>query len=155
MRVHDQDGTVGTGYTYTVGKTGGPAILSLLQQDVVPLLIEENPNEIGRLWEKMWWGLHYVGRGGIATFAISAADIALWDLQAQHASEPLWKFLGGSDPHVEAYAGGIDLQWPLDRLLAQTERHLAQGFRAIKMKVGRDELTEDVQRVAAMRTLLG
>ena len=155
VRVHDQDGTVGTGYTYTVGKTGGPAILSLLQQDVVPLLIDENPNEIGRLWEKMWWGLHYVGRGGIAAFAISAVDIALWDLQAQRASEPLWKLLGGSDPHVEAYAGGIDLQWPLDRLLAQTERHLAQGFRAIKMKVGRDELTEDVQRVAAMRTLLG
>jgi len=99
--------------------------------------------------------LHYVGRGGIAGFAISAADTALWDLKARRQATPLWRLLGGHDPKVEAYAGGIDLLFPLDRLLRQTQDNLDRGFRAIKMKVGRDRLREDLARVAAMRDLLG
>ena len=103
----------------------------------------------------MWWKLHYVGRGGLAQHAISAIDIALWDLKARCHETPLWRLLGGHDPAVPAYAGGIDLQFPLDQLLKQTEDNLANGFRAIKMKVGRDKLGEDLARVAAMRELLG
>ena len=68
---------------------------------------------------------------------------------------PLWRLLGGCDPRVRAYAGGIDLQFPLERLLERTRENLARGFRAIKMKVGRDRLAEDVERVGAMRDLLG
>jgi L-alanine-DL-glutamate epimerase-like enolase superfamily enzyme len=56
---------------------------------------------------------------------------------------------------VPCYAGGIDLMLPLDQLLAQTDANLAKGFRAIKMKVGRERLAEDVERVAAMRRHLG
>ena len=99
--------------------------------------------------------MHYVGRGGLAVHAISAIDTALWDLMAKRRGLPLWRLLGGHDPHVPAYAGGIDLQFPLERLLRQTEDNLAKGFRAIKMKVGRERLAEDVERVAAMRELLG
>ena len=155
VRVRDSDGTEGVGYTYTVGKTGGPATLALLNHDVVPLLTGEDPRRIEHLWQKMWWALHYVGRGGIASFAISAVDIALWDRQAKRAGEPLWRLLGGTDPRVRAYAGGIDLQLSLDQLHQQTQQNLDRGFRAIKMKVGRDRFTEDIERVAAMRELLG
>jgi len=69
--------------------------------------------------------------------------------------QPLWSLLGGHDPRVPCYAGGIDLQLPLDALLRQTDEHLAHGFRAIKMKVGRDRLQEDVERLQAMRAHLG
>ncbi len=103
----------------------------------------------------MWWGLHFVGRGGPASFAIAAVDTALWDLAARRAGQPLWRHLGGFDPLVPAYAGGIDLQLPLDQLLRQTDDNLAKGFRAIKMRVGRDRLAEDVERVKAMREHLG
>jgi L-alanine-DL-glutamate epimerase-like enolase superfamily enzyme len=166
VRVRDSDGAEGLGYTYTVGKTGGPSTLAMLTHggpstlamlthDVVPLLTGEDPRQIEQLWEKLWWALHYVGRGGIASFAISAVDIALWDLKAKRASEPLWRFLGSHDNRVRAYAGGIDLQLSLDQLCDQTQANLARGFRAIKMKVGRDRLAEDVERVAAIRGLLG
>lgn len=155
VRVRCDDGSEGLGYTYTVGKTGGPAVLALLTHDVVPLLDGEDPREIERLWEKMWWALHYVGRGGIASFAISAVDIALWDLKARQAGEPLWRFLGGHDNKVRAYAGGIDLLLSLDELREQTQSNLDRGFRAIKMKVGRERLCEDVDRVAAIREFLG
>lgn len=154
-RISASDGTVGTGYTYTVGQTGGRSVHAMLAHDVAPLLIGEDPRDTERLWERMWWALHYVGRGGVASFAISAADIALWDLNAKQAGLPLWRYLGGSDNRVRAYAGGIDLQHSLDELLEQTRRNLDRGFRAIKMKVGRPHLADDVDRVAAMRELLG
>ena len=153
-RVLDGDGAEGLGYTYTVG-AGGDAIRSLIERDIRPLLVGEDAGDIEALWQRMWWGLHYVGRGGLAAFAISAVDIALWDLQARRRAQPLWRVLGGQDPAVKAYAGGIDLQFTLDQLFEQTQSNLDNGFRAIKMKVGRDRLAEDLERVAAMRELLG
>ena len=62
------------------------------------------------LWKEMWWHMHYVHRGGIASFAMAAVDIALWDLKAKLAGEPLWRLLGGHDNKVAVYAGGIDLR---------------------------------------------
>lgn len=155
VRIRCDDGSEGLGYTYTVGKTGGPAILALLQNDIVPLLVGDDPRGIESLWQKMWWALHYVGRGGIVSFAMSAVDVALWDMKAVQAGEPLWRFLGGNDNRVPAYAGGIDLLLTPEELQAQTRENLARGFRAIKMKVGRDRLAEDVDRVAALREVLG
>ena len=154
VRVRDDAGRQGLGYTYTVG-AGGAAIAALIGRDLEPALLAQDETRIEQLWQRMWWRLHYVGRGGLAQHAISAVDIALWDLKACRHDTPLWRLLGGHDPAVPAYAGGIDLQFPLDRLLRQTEDNLANGFRAIKMKVGRDKLGEDLDRVAAMRELLG
>ena len=79
----------------------------------------------------------------------------LWDMKARRRATPLWRLLGGHDPRVPCYAGGIDLDLPLDALLRQTDDNLARGFRAIKMKVGRPRLGEDVERVRAMREHLG
>lgn len=144
----------GTGYTYTVGQ-GSSAILALVRDDLAPLLVGEDEDRVEALWVKMWRALHYVGRGAPASFAMAAVDVALWDLKAKAAGLPLWRLLGGHDPRVRAYAGGIDLHDPLDDLLARTGKRLAEGFRAIKMKVGRAFLHEDVERVRRMRELLG
>jgi len=154
VRVRDKDGAEGLGYTYTVGH-GGRAVASLVRDDLAPLLVGQDSERIEALWQRMWWGLHYGGRGGLAAMAISAVDIALWDLAARRVAKPLWRLLGGFNPVVPCYAGGIDLQFPLEKLLAQSDDFLAQGFRAIKMKVGRSRLSEDVERVRAMRKKLG
>ena len=155
VRVRTDDGAEGMGYTYTVGKTGGGSVLQMVEADLKPLLLDEDPRRIEQLWSKMWWALHYVGRGGVASFAMAAVDIALWDLKARLAGEPLWRFLGGHSNQVPAYAGGIDLLLPPDGLLQQTEANLERGFRAIKMKVGRPKLAEDVERVQLLREHLG
>ena len=153
-RVFNADGAEGMGYTYTVGANGA-AVHSQIQRDLKPLLLGQPSDLIEFLWRRMWWGLHYGGRGGSASFAISAVDIALWDLKARIRGEPLWRLLGGHDPLVPCYAGGIDLQFPLEQLLKQTRDNLSRGFGAIKMKVGRAKLSEDLARVRAMRELLG
>lgn len=147
-------GHKGAGYTYTIGQ-GGAAIKSLIEREVKPLLLDCDPVPIDKLWEKMWSHLHYIGRGGLVSFAISAVDVALWDLKGHKEQEPLWRLLGGCTGSAHAYAGGIDLQLSLDELLEQTNENIKKGFRAIKMKVGRPHLREDVERVAAMRELIG
>jgi L-alanine-DL-glutamate epimerase-like enolase superfamily enzyme len=154
VRIFDDEGAEGMGYTFTVGRNGA-AIDATLRAEIAPLLQGEDADDIARHWHRIWWALHYGGRGGAAVLALSAADIALWDLKARRAQLPLWNLLGGFDPAVPCYAGGIDLHLDIDALLAQTERNLAHGFRAIKMKVGRDRLSEEVERVRAMRLHLG
>ena len=153
-RVRDDDGAEGVGYTFTVGRNGS-AVLATLRDEIAGVAAGEDADRIEHLWQRVWWALHYGGRGGPTVLALSAFDMALWDLKACRAGLPLWKLLGGHDPRVPCYAGGIDLQLPLDELLAQTDANLGRGFRAIKMKVGREQLAEDVERVAAMRAHLG
>jgi L-alanine-DL-glutamate epimerase-like enolase superfamily enzyme len=154
VRVRDADGEEGVGYTYTTGHNGR-AIYATLAHDIPEIAADADADRIEQIWNKVWWGLHYGGRGGPAVLALSALDIALWDLKARRARLPLWKLLGGNDPGVPCYAGGIDLDFTIDALLKQTDGNLEKGFRAIKMKVGRERLTEDVARIAAMRKHLG
>jgi L-alanine-DL-glutamate epimerase-like enolase superfamily enzyme len=154
VRLRDEEDELGLGYTYTVGH-GGIAIRSLIEADLAPLLIDSDSGDVQGIWDRMWQRLHYVGRGGLASFGISAIDIALWDLQARRKQTPLWRMLGGINAQVPVYAGGIDLEFSLDELLRQTQSFQARGFRAIKMKVGRARLEEDLGRVAAMRESLG
>ncbi|MEN1677958.1 MAG: mandelate racemase/muconate lactonizing enzyme family protein [Planctomycetota bacterium] len=155
VTLRTDDGAAGMGYTYTVGQTGGTSVTAMLEDSVAPILIGEDPRRIEHLWKKMWWATHYVGRGGIASFAMSAVDIALWDLKARLAQEPLWRFLGGEDSKAEAYGGGIDFHMSIDELLKQTAGFLEAGLNAVKIKVGRESIVEECQRVAAVRNLLG
>jgi L-alanine-DL-glutamate epimerase-like enolase superfamily enzyme len=82
VRVRDAAGIEGLGYTYTVGR-GGVAVAVLIRDDLSPVLLGAEPDRIEALWQRMWWVLHYGGRGGSASLAISAVDIALWDLKAR------------------------------------------------------------------------
>lgn len=153
VTVKDESGQIGLGYTYTVN-AGSGAVAALLRE-ISTILIGLDADCIEAVWQKLWWHLHFVGRGGLVSFVMAAVDTALWDLKARKAQSPLWKLLGGHNPRVVAYAGGIDLHLPLDDLLLQTEESLANGLRAIKMKVGRDNVAEDIVRIKAMRKLLG
>jgi L-alanine-DL-glutamate epimerase-like enolase superfamily enzyme len=154
VRLRDTDGAEGAGYTYTCGRNGA-AVDAILRRDLPEQVVGQEADRIEALWQRVWWGQHYGGRGGPAVLAQSALDMALWDLKARRLEQPLWTLLGGYDPRVPCYAGGIDLELPLDALLRQTDDNLARGFRAIKMKVGRPRLSEDVERVRAMRAHLG
>ncbi|CTQ54307.1 Mandelate racemase [Roseibium album] len=148
------DGREGTGYTYTGGK-GGHAIAAMIEHDLAPMLAGKNADDIEALYEAMQWHVHYVARGGIASFAISAIDIALWDLRGKKTDQPLWKMIGGTAQTCRAYCGGIDLAFPLPKLLDSVRGYLDRGFNGVKIKIGQPTLEEDVERVAAVRKLIG
>ncbi|KIT15248.1 mandelate racemase/muconate lactonizing enzyme family protein [Jannaschia aquimarina] len=149
--IRDEAGGEGTGYSYTGGK-GGSAILAMLRDDLGPFLAGETADDPVRLHEAMFWHVHYVGRGGVAAFAISACDIALWDLILKRQGRSLVEAAGGASDRCDAYRGGIDLGYDLPKLLDSVDGYLAEGFEAVKIKVGRDD---DLSRAEAVRTRLG
>src|SRR4249920_1109925 len=126
-RVRDSDGTEGVGYTYTVGRNGG-AVADILRREIPELVEGQDADDTEAVWQRVWWALHYGGRGGASVLAQSALDIALWDLKARRANLPLWRLLGGFDRRVPCYAGGIDLELSVEDLLKQTDDNLAKGF---------------------------
>lgn len=148
------DGTEGTGYTYTGGK-GGHAIAAMIEHDLTPFLIGQDTTNVEALNDAMQWHVHYVARGGIASFAISAVDIALWDLRGKTTGQPLWRMAGGAGTRCKAYAGGIDLNFPLPKLLDSVRGYLAAGFNGVKIKIGQPDLADDIARIKAVRDLIG
>ncbi len=149
-----EDGSEGTGYTYTGGK-GGFSIKAMVEHDFSKALIGKDGSDIEGIYDFLEWHIHYVGRGGIASFAISAVDIALWDIRCKKAGQPLWKMAGGNGNTCKAYCGGIDLMFPIEKLLGNMKNYLDRGFKAVKIKIGRENLQEDLDRIKAVREFIG
>ena len=148
------DGREGTGYTYTGGK-GGRAIKAMIDSDLAPFLLGRAAVDVHGLSEGMQRHVHYVGRGGIASFAISAVDIALWDVRGKATGTPLRTMAGDAGKTAPAYCGGIDLSFTTEKLLGNVRGYLDRGFNAVKIKVGHESLDDDVGRVRAVRDLIG
>lgn len=147
-------GEIGTGWCTTIG-VGATAIAALVRGYLGGMMIGEDPRNTERHWEKMWQDLHFAGPGGISTLAIATVDIALWDLRGKLARLPLWQLLGGMRDEVEVYASAVNLHLGTEALLAQTESHLSQGYGAFKIKIGRTDFSRDLDRVRAVRDLIG
>lgn len=148
------DGRTGTGYTYNGGR-GGHATAAMINHDLAPFLVGQDANNVEALTEAMDWHMHYVGRGGIVSFALSAVDIALWDARLKGAGQSLLQAAGGASPDCKAYAGGIDLGFDLPKLLDSIQTYLDRGHNAVKIKIGQPTQAEDLARIAAVRDLIG
>lgn len=157
---------------------GGPLMstATVIERELRPSLLGEDPREIERLWELMHRRAYKHGRGGIVIAAISGIDIALWDLRGKMAGMPLWRLLGGYRRRVPAYAtGGFYAEGKgIPELCEEMRAYCRHGFRAVKMKVGRNSgvegsplramadrgvgevpLAEDLARVRAVREAIG
>ena len=151
--LHTDDGGAGHGFSWT--PTIGPqAVKALLDYDIAPFVsgLPSNPETV---WDALWKRLHEAGGGGLTTIAMAGVDLALWDLQARRAGTSVTGLLGQRQDSAEVYGSGVNLHYTLDELVAQTERWVAAGHRAVKIKVGKPDLREDAERVAAVRSVLG
>lgn len=147
-------GLRGTGFAYT-GGLGGSAVRELVEAYLAPLVRGEDVRDVERLWRRCWWELHSLGSGGLTRLALATIDVALWDLLGQRAGLPLYRLMGGARDRIPAYGSGINMHLDGEPLLEQMRGFLGQGYRAVKMKVGRDDPREDVERLAAVRRLVG
>jgi L-alanine-DL-glutamate epimerase-like enolase superfamily enzyme len=147
-------GHSGLGFSYSK-RAGGPGQFAHARE-IAPTLIDEDPNDIARLWTKLAWAGASVGRSGLATQAIGAFDVALHDLKAKRAGLSLAKLLGAHRESVACYntSGGF-LHTPLDQLLVNAKASVARGIGGLKLKVGQPDWKKDVQRVEAVRKALG
>lgn len=147
-------GHSGLGISYSK-RAGGPGLYAHAKE-IAGNLIGEDPNDIGRLWNKLVWAGASVGRSGLATQAIAAFDIALWDMKAKRAALPLAKLIGAYRDSVACYntSGGF-LSSPLDEVLDNIDAVRAQGIGGIKIKVGHPERATDMRRLEAVRRHIG
>ncbi|MBI4573318.1 MAG: mandelate racemase/muconate lactonizing enzyme family protein [candidate division NC10 bacterium] len=175
VEVETDDGLVGLG---EAAHFGGPlgSTRTVIEGELRDHLVGEDPREIERLWERMHQRAYKHARGGLLIAAMSGIDIALWDLRGKMSGMPLWRLLGGYRRRVPAYAtGGFYAEGKgIRELCAEMEAYCRHGFRAVKMKVGRNSeiegsplramahrgtcevsLAEDAARVRAARETIG
>ena len=118
--------------------------------------VGEDPNDIAKLYTKLLWAGASVGRSGVATQALAAIDIALYDLKAKRAGLPLAKLLGAHRDSVRTYntSGGF-LNASIEEVKERASRSIAEGIGGIKIKVGLPDGATDLARVAAVREHIG
>lgn len=149
-----EQGHEGLGFSYSK-RAGGPAQYAHARE-VADTLIGEDPNDIAKLYTKLLWAGASVGRSGVATQALAALDIALYDLKAKRAGLPLAKFLGSHRDSVRTYntSGGF-LSASIEEVRDRATQSLEEGIGGIKIKVGLPDTAEDLRRVAAVREHIG
>ena len=156
VRIRTDDGAEGIGEAAGFGGSH-VTVKTIIEQQLAPLLLGEDPLLIGRQWDRMYRGTAPVGRRGAVVAAISGVDVALWDLMGKVAGRPVYQLLGGTRSRIRGYASAgfyMDGKGP-DELAAEMEAYVGSGFTAAKMKIAALSVKEDVARVRAVRNAVG
>jgi L-alanine-DL-glutamate epimerase-like enolase superfamily enzyme len=154
-RIETDAGIEGLGYTMLMGGYGAESVQAYLQHNLVPLMLGENPLQVGRLWQKMYDNDRGLRKKGIPMYAVSAIDIGLWDILGKSMERPVWQLLGQHADAAPVYGSGGFLSYSIDQLVREAQGFFEQGVRHYKFKIGRPNWQEDVERVRAVRKALG
>ena len=159
VRLLTNSGITGWAYSSFGMMAGGPKVVqTVLETEIKPVLMGQDPGFPKRLRADLWKAVEYHGVQGVASFALAAADIAIWDILGKAAGMPAGKMLGAFSDRIPAYAM-CGWYYPNDSDLSQYRRaiesHLEEGFHAVKIKVGRNDLDDDVKRIRAAQELCG
>ena len=159
LRLETNAGLTGWAYSSFGMVAGGPKVVqTILEEELKPVLLGKDPAMVKQLRQEMWRATEYHGVQGITTFAMAAADIAIWDLIGKMAKLPVWKILGGYRASMPVYnmCGWYHQDdGDLSIYKKAVAGALEEGFRAVKVKTGRGSLEEDVQRIKAAQALCG
>ena len=156
VRITTNSGLEGFGITYH--EVGGEATRCLIEKNMAPKLIGRSPLETEVIWQEFFHYLRGVGRKGLMFCALSAVDIALWDLKGKIFDVPLYKLLGGSKTKVPVYCSGGWTSYSDEELVQEMKSMVDQGYRMIKFKVGVEGGStprRDVERVRKVREAVG
>jgi L-alanine-DL-glutamate epimerase-like enolase superfamily enzyme len=155
VRLTCDDGSQGTGYTYTIG-TGGSSVIALLADHLCPRLIGREADEIEAIWKDLFFHTHATAVGAITSLALAAIDTALWDLRGRRLGLPLWQLAGGAQRRVPVYSteGGW-LHLEPDALVRESVAAKQAGFRGVKIKIGKPHVSQDIDRLRAVRDAVG
>lgn len=156
VRIITDQGLEGVGITYH--EVGGEATKVLIEKNFVPRLIGVDPLEHEVIYADFVQYLRGIGRKGLMFCALSAIDIALWDLKGKIFDLPLYRLLGGNKSEVPVYASGGWTSYTDEELVEEIAGMVADGYRMVKFKVGVEgghNLRRDYARVAAVREAVG
>jgi L-alanine-DL-glutamate epimerase-like enolase superfamily enzyme len=159
IEIFTDEGITGLGFLTGLGVASGSestVINEIIVKGLKPMIIGKDPFTIEQLWQTMYLGTTRYGRKGAAVRAISGMDIALWDLVGKKTNTPVYKLLGGNSDKIKVYASGgfYTERNETSELIDEMQSYLDRGFKAVKMKVGRD-VRKDALRVEAVRKAIG
>lgn len=149
-------GVHGIGMTYC--ESGNEAIIAFGEKTIQPLILGMNPFDTECIWAKVTQYFRAVGRKGLAYFALSAIDIACWDIKGKVLDMPIYRLFGGNDPRVPVYCSGGWTSYSEEELVDYALEAKDRGFTMVKMKVGvkgGSDIREDAHRVHAVRKAIG
>ena len=147
-------GEIGCGYAFCFSEAEAVAIEALTQE--LAKSVEGRPVHLVRsIWSDLWRQTNFIGHAGPPLMALSALDMATWDLLARTAKLPLYRTLGAARDSVSVYSAGGWLTLGVDALCEQALAAQAAGFPGYKMRVGNPDWRSDVARVSAVRQALG
>ncbi|MGI9425099.1 MAG: mandelate racemase/muconate lactonizing enzyme family protein [Hyphomicrobiaceae bacterium] len=155
LNIETKGGLTGMGYLQPL--SGGLHTLdACLKEMIGPRLLGRDATEVEGIWQDLWKSTYWMGRGGIATWCISAVDVALWDIVGQRADLPLYRLWGKCRDAIPAYGSGCWRGLGRDGMIARAQHFTDMGLKAIKMQVAYIRpWREDIKNAAAMRSALG
>ncbi len=155
VRLRTDAGLTGVGWCFAF-EASKAAALAALVEDLATIYEGRDPRAVRANFAAAWRDLNFFGHAGAAMMALSALDTAGWDVAAQAAELPLYRYLGGDSVRVTTYASsGLWLNYTVDEVIAEAEAFRAQGHRAMKMRIGRPDFMTDIERVGRVREALG
>jgi len=155
VRITTADGNVGVGYSYTIG-TGGTAVLALLRDYLVPKLVGMDSRYVEKIWNEIYYSTRATATGAITSLATAAIDTAIWDLKCKRTNESLAVSAGGYRDRVPLYdTEGGWLHLSTSELVAGAVESKAKGWRGVKLKIGKPNVYQDVERLGAVREAVG
>jgi L-alanine-DL-glutamate epimerase-like enolase superfamily enzyme len=138
---------------------GGPRVVqTILEQEVKPVIIGKDPAFPRAIRSDLWKALEYNGVTGVVQFAIAAADIAVWDILGKSAGLPVYKMLGAYRDRIPVYSmcgWYYDDDADLSHYKRSLTQAMEQGYHAVKIKVGRDSLDDDIRRIKLAFDVVG
>jgi len=153
--VDTDEGITGESYIFTLSAKRLD-VFEAMVLSLKPEVLGEDPHYTERIWQKLWREINFFGHKGISLFSLSALDIACWDVVGKATGRPLYKICGAFRDQVPAYAsGGLWLSQSIEELVEEAKALIAQGFRAMKLRIGKPRIEEDVGRVRALRQAIG
>ena len=145
-----------TGNSFMLTFEYGPDLLrDIIDKELKKHVIGQDARQIGKIREICSKQTEYIGQSGVAAWGIAAIDIALWDLMGKSLDCPVSQLLGSLCDNVPIYGSGGWLSYSMDDLLAEVSSYLDQGFKMVKIKVGSPDPRRDVERLKAVRNLVG
>ncbi|MDL4815545.1 enolase C-terminal domain-like protein [Actinomadura opuntiae] len=142
-------GRTGIGYTY-----GSTAVATLIESEFASLVKGADALAPAAAWHRMFAAIRNAGRPGVGSMAVSAVDVALWDLKARLLDRPLYQVLPSFHDRVPVYGSGGFTNYPLDRLTGQLAGWVEQGIPRVKLKISRSP-QDDPRRLTAVREAIG
>lgn len=155
LRLRTDEGLVGEAYLFALNGARIKAFDEMLR-GLAERAVGRDPHYVAGIWEDIWGEINPSGQRGVTISALSTIDTACWDLIGKSAGKPLHHIFGACRDRVKTYAsGGLWLSQSIEELCAQAEGFVGEGFRAMKMRVGKAKIGEDVERVRAVREAVG